>query len=325
VLIETKWSREDESSTLGLLGRSRQVADALGVRLVALLVGSQREGREEQVSKMGADEVVLAEGATAQTYYNPDSYATVVAEALKQLKPALFVMNYDYVGMEVGPSVAARLDAVLVSNCIDFEVRGDQLQATRPQHYGKIQTKLAVRLEPGVPVVLTIQKGALPSAKLPPSAANISRLSLPGPGASRIKVIGRTLRPTDGTDISQAKVVVSGGLGFKEPGDLRLLKDLADALGASVGCSRPIVDKGWLSASHQVGLSGVTVRPKVYFAIGISGASQHQSGMKDSEIVVAINRDPNAPIFQLADYGIVGDLFEIVPALITQAKNMKSN
>ena len=256
-------------------------------------------------------------------FFNPDAYSQVLLNALANRKPSIFLLGHTYVGMDIGPSLAARLDAGLASNCLDILVEGDRLQIVRPMYNGKVHAK--VSLEPSQTTFLTLQKGAVKPKDAPRrESCEVSNLKISMAESDlRTNVIGLEEVEAGEVDLTKADIIVTGGRGLGEQENFKLIKDLAEALGGAYGCSRPLVDMGWLPSAFQIGLSGKTVKPKLYVACGISGASQHIVGMKDAAVIVAINKDANAPIFDVANYGIVGDLFEIVPLMIDEAKKLK--
>ena len=239
---------------------------------------------------------------------------------MKNVRPALFLVGYNFLGMEVGPSVAAGLNVPMVSNCVDLEFADDTLAATRPMFNGTLHAKLS--LEGEVPYIISFQKGALPrqggTSSPRETAISLVQAEL-GETALRSKVIG-IVETLSEIDITKAEVIVSAGRGIGDRANIKLLKDLAAVLGGTIAGSRAVVDMGWLPLEYQVGISGKTVTPKIYFACGISGASHHVAGMRDSDMIIAINKDVNAPIFGVAHYGILGDVLEVLPVITEEAR-----
>jgi electron transfer flavoprotein alpha subunit len=323
ILVLTEhWAGEVDTISYQMLSKGRQLADALGVNLVALVLGHRLDALTAAFQGKGMDAVLVVDDpGLAQP--GVDVQAQIIAEVVRQTQPCLLLIGYSLVGMELAPAIATKLGVAAVTNCVNVEFLDHQLVVTRPLFDGNVHAKIA--LEDNQTAVVAIQKGAAPATQLSAKEASVQPFpidvrSIP----SRIKVLEITEDPVTGVDISRAEIIVSVGRGIGEQKKIPIAQELADALGGILACSRPLVDLGWLSRERQVGASGKSVAPKVYIACGISGASQHLSGMSESRLIVAINKDPNAPIFQVAHYGIVGDLFELVPALIEEAKKEKT-
>ena len=221
--------------------------------------------------------------------------------------------------MEMGPAIATRLGVTAMTNCVSVDYVDGEVVIARPVYDGALHARII--FDKDAPALVALQKGATPTLPLPARKTAMKSLAI---NVAAMQKRGEILQliedPVSDVDITKADIIVSGGRGLGEPSKLSIIEDCAKALGGMMGCSRPLVDQGWLPRERQVGASGKTVTPKVYIACGISGASQHLAGMSESRMIVAINKDPNAPIFQVAHYGIVGDLFEIVPELTAQAK-----
>jgi electron transfer flavoprotein alpha subunit len=224
--------------------------------------------------------------------------------------------------METGPAVAIRLGNTMVTNCTELLVEDDDLSVVRPMFGGTLLAQ--IRLNKMAPCILSFEKGILPRDPLPSKKALLEKIPFDfGLQTLRTKVKKVIAAVTGDVDITKARILVSVGRGIGSPDKIQIIRDLAEALGGAVACSRPVADMGWLPVAHQVGISANTVAPDVYVACGISGASQHVTAMRDSSTIIAINKDPNAPIFRVADYGIVGDLFDVVPAMIKEAATSK--
>jgi electron transfer flavoprotein alpha subunit len=248
-----------------------------------------------------------------------EAHSYVIAEAARRTQARLVLIGYTLVGMELAPAVAAKLGATAMTNCVAIELRDNSLLVTRPLFDGTLHAQIL--LDDGAPAVVALQKGMTLSVRNSVKAAQVTAWHIDLEGITfRSTLLEVIDEPSSGIDVSKADVIVSAGRGIGDKEKLSLIQALADALGGVMACSRPVVDVGWLPRERQVGSSGKTVAPKVYIACGISGASQHLSGMSESKRIIAINKDANAPIFQVAHYGIVGDLFEIVPALTAAAK-----
>lgn len=317
VLSEQKEGKLD-NITYELLTKGREIADNWGTKLAVLVLGDNLDSLTKALMSTGADIVFVADHSILHSY-NTEVYCTVISEVVRDFKPSLFLLGYTYLGMEVGPAVAARSGGAIVSNCVGLETSNGEVTVTRPMYGGTFHTK--VEVQGATPYVISFQKGVLP--RKASSSKSASVVSVPAKVAEstiRSKVIGLLEAAAGEIDITKANVIVAVGRGIGDGAKIQVVKDLADALGGAIACSRPVVDMGWLPVEDQVGISAKTVAPKVYIACGISGASQHIAGMRDSGLIIAINKDPNAPIFSVAHYGVVGDLFEIIPALIQEVR-----
>lgn len=299
---------------LEVVSAARTLADATGGGEVhALLVGAA--GIAAQAARLaahGADRVLVAEHA-GFTNYNPEATAALVAERARSggYRAVLFAASAH--GRDLAPRVAAKLEAAMLSDVISLEASGDAIVARHPAYAGKVLATVSLT---GAPAVLSLRPNAFPVQEQAKAGA-VEQVKPPAdPSASRVVVKetiqGNTTRP----DLGEAPVIVSGGRGLKGPENFRLVEELAEAFGnAAVGATRAVTDEGWRPHSDQIGQTGRVVSPQLYVAVGISGAIQHLAGMRTSRTIVAINKDREAPIFKLADYGVVGDALEIVPAL----------
>ena len=298
------------------LSEGRRLADASGKQLGALFVGASCAGAAD-AAKYGADVVLTAEGGTLASY-SSDAFAQVVADAVKAKGATVLLAAATAVGKDVAPRAAARLAAGYASDVTGLSMVDGKLQAVRPVYAGKAfaTTSFASAVQ-----VATTRPNVFPAAEKAGAGATESLAAPTGDFKSVVKEI---LAKAGGkVDLSEANVIVSGGRGMKDGANFKLLEEFADAIGGVVGASRAAVDAGWgLPHSMQVGQTGKVVSPTLYIACGISGAIQHIAGMSGSKFIVAINKDPEAPIFKLASYGIVGDLFEVVPELTKAAKAM---
>jgi len=301
---------EVDGITFQLLSKGRELADKLGVQLKVLILGVKLEALIKTLVGEGADVVLVADHHLLEPY-NPEIYCQVVCGVVKNTKPSLFLLGYTFLGMEIGPAIAIRLEVILASNCLGLELADRIVTVTRPIFCGVAHTK--VELQGPRPYIVSFQKGKLPTKHVSGRAASV--LAVPvqiDERAVRTKVIDTVEASTGEIDITKADIIVAVGRGIREKANVQLAKDMAEAIGGVVACSRPVADFGWLPIECQVGLSGKTVKPKVYMACGISGASHHIAGMADSQLIIAINEDRSAPIFQVAHYGVIGDLFEII-------------
>jgi len=291
-----------------LLSAGRALADGTGGQLHVAVVGGDVDAFADELNREGVDAVHTVDYGEE---FNHDVYVQAVAALHAELDPAVLVMPNSVDGLDYAPAVAGRLDLPLVTDCVGLEA-GDGLVATREMYGSKVETTV----EAPLPAAVTIRSAEWPPTEGAGDASVEAFDASIDEAAIRSTVTGFEEAGGGDVDITEAEVLVSIGRGIGEEDNLDLVFDLAEALGATVSSSRPIVDSGWLPKNRQVGQSGKTVTPDVYLAIGISGAVQHVAGMKGADTIVAINTDPNAPIFDIADYGIVGDLFDVIPALI---------
>jgi electron transfer flavoprotein alpha subunit len=294
------------------LGEASRLAASLGGPVVGVCCAAVDPGLAA-LGEAGADQVLLATHE-AFALYDAAGYAAAVAAAVKSLAPAAVLFPASAMGRDLAPRVAALAGVGLASDCSGVSAAGGKLVATRPVYAGKALQKVAF---PASPAMLTLRPKLF--AAIEPQAgkrATVEPVAFEwNAAAPRAKVTAVIGAKGGKLDVTEAEIVVSGGRGMKGPEHFALLESLADVLGASVGASRAVVDAGWRPHGEQVGQTGKVVAPKLYIAVGISGAIQHLAGMTSSKCIVAINKDPDAPIFKVADYGVVGDLFEVLPAL----------
>ena len=294
------------------------LARKLGGEITSLVIGSGVGAAAEELSKKGGGRVLLADDASLANY-TADGHARAIRRAIDAEKPDLVLISNTPSGWDVAGKVAAALDCGIATDVIRIERDGDDLVFVRRMFNAKFDARLRVS---GSPRIATVQPGAS-EAYTGSEAGSVAKLDGVG-GDSRTKFVEVRVAPAGGHDLTKAEIIVSGGRGLQKSENFdAVLKPLVEALGAQMGASRPVVDAGWLPHEYQVGSSGQVVSPKLYVAVGISGAIQHLVGMKSSNFIIAINKDPDAPIFEVADVGIVGDLFEIVPALAAAVKSAK--
>lgn len=317
VLAEHKETVLD-NITSELLCKGRSLADAWGTKLAVLIIGPELDPMMDKLKNSGADLIITAQDPVLKNY-SAELYTHVVAKAVSDFNPVLVMMGYTYLGMEVGPAVAVRSKGTLVANCTALDDVDGKLVVSRNIFGGTLQSR--VQLEGDSPYLVSFEKGVLPKEELAPKDADVEALDL---GLDKLNLRSKILEilaaATGGIDITKAKVLVSVGRGVGGPENIDMARKLAKALGGEISCSRPVADMGWLPFAHQVGISASTVTPDIYIACGISGASQHVTAMRDSGTIIAINTDPNAPIFRVADYGIVGDMFEIISEMLKVAE-----
>lgn len=291
-------------------------AAQLGGDIVAAVLGSGIESAAGELAAYGAARTLVADDP-ALAEYTVDAYTNVLAEIIGQLTADVIIIGASTQGKELAARLSARLDAALATDCVDLKMDGGQVVVTRPMYGGKVLADVALA---GTPAIVALRPNIISAVEAPGQgtvetvAANV--------GDVKTDVKSKQLE-TGKIDLTEAEIVVSGGRGMGGD-DYSTVEALAEALGAAVGASRSAVDEGWRSASDQVGQTGKTVSPNLYVACGISGAIQHLAGMSSSKVIVAINKDPEAPIFTKADYGIVGDLFEVLPVLTEAVKKIKA-
>lgn len=317
--LSERKDQELDNITWELLCKGRILADQWGTQLGVLLIGSELGPLVKSLSHCGADVVLTAEHPNLYDY-SAELYSAVITSAVNSYGPSLLLMGYTYLGMEVGPAVSVRLGGTMVTNCTELNAKDGKVSVIRSMFGGTLQA--GIELEGPAPYIVSIEKGILPREMQPSKEAVINPVSIDFAAHPLRSKIIEILTPDAGDiDITKAKILVSAGRGVGGPDKIQIIRDLSDALGGAVACSRPVADMGWLGVEHQVGISANTISPDIYIACGISGASQHVTAMRDSGTIIAINKDPNAPIFRVADYGVIGDLFEVVPALIKEAKD----
>lgn len=308
-----------------LLGEGRKLADALGQNLAAVLLGSGVSGLTGDLIAYGADTVYVADDPSLRDFRD-EAYAAVMQDLVKQYKPNIVLFGATSTGRSLAPRLAGKLKTGLTADCTGLAIDPETglLKQTRPAFGGNIMaTILCRRTRPQMATVRPkVMKKATPDAS---RKGQIVQYKVdPSKFKVRTNVVEFIEEVTDTVRIEEADIVVSGGRGLGDAKNFVIIEELAKVLKAAVGASRAAVDSGWIAYSHQVGQTGKTVCPKIYVAVGISGAIQHLAGMQGSDMIIAINRDPDAPIFKIANLGIVGDLFEVVPALTRELKRVSS-
>lgn len=320
-----------------LIGKGKELAKDLGVEVTAVLVGSDVKGLADQLAEYGADKVIVVDDPELKEY-RTEPYTHAIASVIKEFKPEIFLIGATAIGRDLGPRVCARIHTGLTADCTkldigDFpmnpvpgrETKHNQLLMTRPAFGGN--TIATIACPDFRPQMATVRPGVMQKiAPITGAKANVVEFN-PGftPNNRYVEILNIVKAVKTTANIMDAKILVSGGRGVGSKENFKLLEDLAEVLGGTVSCSRAVVENGWLPVDLQVGQTGKTVRPQIYFAIGISGAIQHVAGMEDSDLIIAINKDEDAPIFDVADYGLVGDLNKIVPALTAALKAEMGN
>ena len=315
-----------------LLGKAKDLAADLGQKVVAVLLGYNVKGLADSLAEYGADKVIVVDDKELEVY-RTEPYAHGLASVINEFKPEIMLVGATAIGRDLGPTVSARVATGLTADCTQLDIgdfplvavpgkeqKHNQLLMTRPAFGGN--TIATIACPDNRPQMATVRPGVM--QKIEPIKGAKAEVVDYNPGFTpdnRYVTVKEVVKAvSDTVDIMNAKILVSGGRGVGSPENFKILEDLAAVLGGEVSCSRAVVDNGWKPKDLQVGQTGKTVRPHVYFAIGISGAIQHVAGMEESDIIIAINKDEDAPIFDVADYGIVGDLNKIVPELTESIK-----
>ena len=327
---------EVSSIALELIGKGKDLAKDLNTTVTAVLVGSNVMGLTEILCEYGADRVIVVDDPELKEY-RTEPYTHALASVIEKYKPDVFLIGATAIGRDLGPRVCARIHTGLTADCTQLDIgdfplvptpgkeqKHNQLLMTRPAFGGN--TIATIACPEFRPQMATVRPGVM--QKLPREAGRKAEIEEFNPGfvpnEKYVEIMEVVKAVSNVADIMDAKILVSGGRGVGSPENFKILDELAEAIGGTVSCSRAVVDAGWKPKDLQVGQTGKTVRPHVYFAIGISGAIQHVAGMEESDIIIAINKDESAPIFDVADYGVVGDLNKIVPVLTQKIKEAKA-
>lgn len=317
-----------------LLGKAKELAKDLSTDVTAMLLGDGIGGLADQLAEYGADKVIVVDDPELKEY-RTEPYAHAVSSIINKYKPEIVLVGATAIGRDLGPRVSARVATGLTADCTVLEIgdfplnpvpgqeqKHNQLLMTRPAFGGN--TIATIACPDNRPQMATVRPGVM--QKIDPVQGAKAEVITYNPGFTPndkyVEIVEIVKEISNTVDIMDAKILVSGGRGVGSKENFQILQDLADVIGGTVSCSRAVVDNGWMPKELQVGQTGKTVRPNVYFAIGISGAIQHAAGMEESDIIVAINKDETAPIFDIADYGVVGDLNKIVPKLTEELKKV---
>jgi electron transfer flavoprotein alpha subunit len=303
-------------ASLEVLSEARRLAGPLGATVTAVVIGPGGEALAGELASYGADRVIAFPDAGFASYAT-ESYARSLAQAIGGERPSAVLLPFTALGKDLAPRVAARIGAGLASDCVALSVEGGRLVGRRPMYAGKVYATVAWA---GEPQLATLRPNVFPLGA-PDASRRAELVTASADTSARARVTGVRATAQGKVQLTEAQIVVSGGRGLKGPENFHLVEELAEALGAATGASRAVVDAGWVDHALQVGQTGKTVSPQLYVACAISGAIQHLAGMSSSKYVVAINKDADAPIFKVANYGILGDVFEVLPRLTAAARS----
>ena len=315
IVIAEQHEDKIQTITYELLGKGKEIAEKTGTKVFAVLLGNQVEEEANELIYYGADKVFVYQHPSFKDF-NVLNYKNNIVNLAKELNPGLLLIGASHLGRSLAPRLAVALETGLTADCIGLNIDDDgNLVQIRPSFSGSILAYMKTKTKP---VITTVRYKTMQSMKRDTSRKGEVVIREAEIIPSLLTIL--TKQKSGDINLPEAEIIISGGRGFKKADDLSILAKLAETCGGVIGASRPLVDDGWIGKEHQVGFSGNTVKPKVYIACGISGSSQHLAGMRRSDIIIAINTDPSAPIFKIADYGIVGDLYKILPNLISEIK-----
>lgn len=325
VFVETGEDGSAKNVGIELLTPGKLLAEKQGGQLAAVVIGNQAEKAVEEASAHGADKIYVVEGEE-YAHYTTDAYAIAMVALVEKYGPTSILIGATNNGRDLGPRVSSRLHTGLTADCTALDIDGDSgnVAWTRPAFGGNLMA--TILCPDNRPQIGTVRPGVFKKSTPVEPRAEIIREDIHVPAEKIRTQVLEVIQELEGdkVDLEGAQIIVSGGRGVGGPEGFAPIRALAEALGGTVGASRAAVDAGWIPHAHQVGQTGKTVAPKLYIACGISGAIQHIAGMSGSDVIVAINKDPNAPIFDVADYGVVGNLFEVIPVFVEEIKKAKA-
>ncbi len=325
VLIEHR-EKQIKDISYEMLTLAHKIAKIQGLEITSIILSDNCQSIADTI-KSYCHNIICVEDKLLE-HFNTQLYLPILSDIIVKTHPLLTMIGHTGFGTDLAPYLAGSLSMPLITDIFDLEISPEKLLVRRSMYGGKVTAEFISKKRPAM---VTVRSGsfekvfALNSA-IPNLSANIQKLSftIDPTIPEKFKFLGYGEVPTTGIDITKADIIVAVGRGIKEQKNLAMIENFANDIGATIACTRPIIDAGWLPKDRQVGSSGKTVKPKLYIALGISGAFQHISGMKNSETIIAVNKDPEAPIFSVAHYGVVGDLLKIVPLLATKIKELKS-
>ena len=307
-----------KKSAFEVVRAARTIADQTGGEVIALVIGDQVQAIGGELGGYGAARVITVQ-LPILGKYSSTAYPKIIAEVVKKENANVILFSATAMGRDSAPRVAVKLDAGLASDCTALKIDGDNIIATRPVYAGKALTEIKLN----TPVkIFTLRPNVFPSGISTGSAAIIEAIDIPLTESDFASLTIETTLASGKLDVAEADIIVTGGRGMKGPENFKMIEDLAGVLGGAVGASRAVVDAGWRPHNEQVGQTGKTVSPSLYVAVAVSGSIQHVAGMSSSKYIVAINKDKDAPIFQIADYGIVADAFDIVPVITREMEKL---
>jgi electron transfer flavoprotein alpha subunit len=302
-------------SSLEVVSEAKRLAGGFGGTVASIVIGPGTEGLASELASYGADEVHVFDDGAYEAYAT-EAWARAVASVIEETKPSVVLFPMTAMGKDLAPRVAAKIEAGLASDCVELEGADGRLTARRPMYAGKAYATVEWA---GTPQLASLRPNVF-ALGTPDASRSAEVVKDSADTASRARVTATESAAQGKIELTEAQIIVSGGRGLKAPEHFHLVTDLAEAMGAAVGASRAVVDAGWVGHQMQVGQTGKTVSPSLYVACGISGAIQHLAGMSTSKYIVAVNKDPDAPIFKVANYGILGDVFKVLPKLTEAAK-----
>jgi len=308
--------------TFEMLTKGRELSQKINADLTVVLLG---HGVNEFAKRLAdhTKRVLIVDDPRLENF-NSEAYQRVLSHLIPERKPSLTLIGHTSFGVDLAPRLAAELNVPLATDCVDLDFEGEKLVVFRQVYGGKVNVKASLRKSDSY--IVTLRPAAFEVQEVKPLGGEIVEIPSPLTEDITYKKFIKFFEPPAGeVDIAAADIIIAVGRGIKDLDNMPVVKKLAEALGGVLACSRPIVDKGWLPSDRQVGTSGKTVKPKLYIAVGISGASQHVSGMKNADLIIAINKDPKAPIFRTANYGVVEDLFKVVPTLTDRILKEKTS
>jgi electron transfer flavoprotein alpha subunit len=297
---------------------ARTIADQLSADVIALVVGESAQSIAGQLAGYGANRVIVVDNPKLKLY-STTAYAKIIAEIAKKEQASVVMFAATAMGKDCAPRVAVKLDAGIAVDCTSLKVTGGEILASRPMFAGKVITEIKVT---SPTKIFTIRPNVFSTGTPGTSTAAVEMLDVALTEADFGAFVKEVTQSSEKIDVAEADIIVTGGRGLKGPENFKMIEELAAALGGAVGASRAVVDAGWRPHDEQVGQTGKTVSPSLYVAVAVSGAIQHLAGMSSSKYIVAVNKDKEAPIFQVASYGIVGDAFEVIPALTQEVKKL---
>ena len=307
-----------KKSAFEVVRTARTIADQTGGEVIGLVIGDQVQAIASEIGGYGATKILVVQQSKLGKY-SSTAYAKIIAEVAKKEQADIIFLPATAMGKDSAPRVAVKLDAGLASDCTALKVNDGNIIATRPVYAGKALTEIKIN---SAIKVFTLRPNVFPAGTSTGATAPVEVMDIPLAESDFTSLAIETTQASGKIDVTEADIIVTGGRGMKGPENFKMIEDLAGVLGGAVGASRAVVDAGWRPHNEQVGQTGKTVSPSLYLAVAVSGSIQHIAGMSSSKYIVAINKDKDAPIFQLADYGIVADAFDIVPAITLETKKL---